>query len=58
MVEIWLNGTRLSMLMLAAWGKDPEVGQPYTHLGKNYTVSKVSIDPKTKNHKIELAVAA
>ncbi len=58
MIEICLNGTRLSMLMLAAWGKDPEVGQPYTHLGKNYTVSKVSIDPKTKNHKIELAVAA
>lgn len=57
MIEIWLNGSRLSMLMLAAWGKDPEVGQPYTHLGRNYTVSKVSTDPKTKNIKVELAPA-
>lgn len=55
MVEIWLNGTRLSMLMLTAWGKEPEVGQPYTHLGRDYTVAKVSTDPRTKNYKVELA---
>jgi hypothetical protein len=27
MIEIWLNDKKVSMLTLAAWGKDPAVGQ-------------------------------
>lgn len=54
MIEIWLNGKKVSMLTLAAWGKDPAVGQQYTYLGHTYTVTEVAKDPKTKFLKITL----
>ncbi len=48
MMETWLNGKKISMLSLAAWGKEAAVGQPYTYLGQAYTVTAVSKDPKTQ----------
>lgn len=57
MIEIWLNGKKVSMLSLAAWGKEPAVGQPYTYLGQAYTVTAVAKDPKTQLIKLTLGAA-
>lgn len=54
MIEIWLNGKKVSMLTVDAWGKKPEAGQDYTHLGTVYKVTRVDIDPKTKFYKVTL----
>lgn len=58
MIEIWLNGKKVSMLTLAAWGKDPAVGQTYTHLGQTYAVTGVVKDPKSKFLKVTLGSQA
>lgn len=54
LIEIWLNGKKVSMLTQAAWGKEPAAGQKYTYLGHTYTVTEVTKDPKTKFLKVIL----
>ena len=55
MIEIWLNDKKVSMLTLAAWGKDPAVGQSYAYLGQTYAVTGVTQDPKTEFFKVMLS---
>ncbi|MFN3593720.1 MAG: hypothetical protein ACK4TK_03430 [Thiobacillaceae bacterium] len=57
MIEIWLNGKKVSMLSLAAWGKEPTVGQTYTHLGQTYKVTAIARDLKTQFIKLTLGAA-